>query len=171
MAEAYIGEIRLFGGNFAPRNWALCYGGVVGINENPTLFSLIGTTYGGDGRTFFKLPDFRGRVPVHQGQGAGLSMSPIGARYGQERVTLELSQLPIHTHPLFASTSAANTDSPVQMVLAKEAIYQDYDPSDIQDLNSQAISQAGGGRSHYNMMPYIALSFIIALQGIFPSRN
>lgn len=171
MAQAYIGEIRLFAGIFAPRNWAFCYGQKVGADENAALFSLIGSTYGGDGHTFFELPDFRGRIPVHQGQGAGLAIKPIGARYGKERVTLALFQLPNHTHPLFASTSEANTDSPVQTVLAKEAIYRDYDPSDIQNLNHQAIRTAGGGRSHYNMMPCMALSFIIALKGIFPSRD
>ena len=171
MAESYIGEIRLFGGAFSPRGWAACDGQLLAINSNTALFALIGTTYGGDGRVTLGLPDLRSRLPVHQGQGNGLSFRRIGMRYGIEEVTLTLVNLPNHTHALHASTDAATTDKPANNVVAKERIYQDFDPSDNQDLGNLAIDHTGGNRSHENRMPSLAMNFIISLQGLFPSRN
>ena len=171
MAEAYIGEIRLFGGNFAPRAWASCDGQLLNISSNDALFSLLGSVYGGDGRVSFGLPDLRSRVPVHQGHGNGLSNRMMGMRYGVEEVTLTNATLPSHTHDLNASTDGATTDSPANAMLAKERIYQDFDPADNQDLSSLAIEHTGGNRSHENRMPYLAMNFIIALYGIYPSRN
>ena len=157
MADCYIGEIRLFGATFAPRGWAHCAGALLPINGHDALFSLIGTLYGGDGRTTLGLPD--------------LSFRPIGQRYGVEDVTLTLAQLPSHTHALYASQNEADTDHPSGMVLAKEAMYQDFDPADNQDLDSQAIEPTGGNRSHDNVMPYLGMNFIIALQGLYPPRS
>ena len=171
MADCYIGEIRLFGGTFAPRGWAHCAGALLPINGHDALFSLIGTLYGGDGRTTMGLPDLRSRIPVHQGQGQGLSFRPIGQRYGVEDVTLTLAQLPSHTHALYASQNEADTDHPSGMVLANEAMYQDFDPAGNQDLDSQAIEPTGGNRSHDNVMPYLGMNFIIALQGLYPPRS
>ena len=171
MAESYTGEIRLFGGNFAPRGWAYCDGQLQSIASNQALFALIGTIYGGDGRTTFALPDMRSRLPVHQGRGLGLSSRFIGERYGVEDVELTLNQLPSHTHPVNASQDAATTDDPSNAVLAKEALYQDFDPSDNQDLGPLAIAPSGGNRPHENRMPYLSMNFIISLYGLFPPRS
>jgi len=177
MSEAYIGEIRIFAGNFAPRLWATCDGQILSIADNEALFSLLGTTYGGDGRVSFGLPDMRGRLPVHQGQGSGLTYRQIGARFGSESVSLNINQLPGHTHSLQASTDAATSSNPANDVLASQTDGdQPYapvpaEPDNIQQMNSQTLTSTGGGVGHPNIMPYQALNFIISLSGLYPSRS
>ena len=175
MAEPFIGEIRMFAGNFAPRDWSYCNGTLLAITQNQVLYSLLGTYYGGDGRTTFGLPDLRGRVPVHQGQGPGLSSRLMGQKFGAETVTLTTTQLPSHTHELQASSDQATSDAPAGLVLAKgdevtfDRIYTTDPPAN--DLSPQAIGNTGGSQAHDDMMPFLCLSFIIALQGTYPSRN
>ncbi|MAE65355.1 MAG: phage tail protein [Phycisphaeraceae bacterium] len=170
MSDPFVGEIRMFAGNFAPRSWAFCDGQLLSINQNDALFSLLGTIYGGDGRTTFGLPDLRGRVPIHQGSGAGLTPRQIGSRSGQETVTLGQNQLPSHTHPWQAANIAATSTQPVgnAPAIAQGDVYT----SDITALNmsGSAIANAGGSQPHVNMMPFLAIHFIIALVGIYPSR-
>jgi microcystin-dependent protein len=166
----FIGEIRLFGGNFAPAGWALCQGQLLSITDNITLFTLIGTTYGGDGISNFALPDLRGRFPVHQGTGAGQT-SMLGQAAGTETVTLNGSQLPMHTHPISGS-STATSQSPANAMPAawSESQYSTADPTTAQ-LASTAVSPTGTSGPHENRSPYLGVSFIIALQGIFPSQS
>jgi microcystin-dependent protein len=167
-----VGEIRIFAGNFAPRNFAFCDGQLIAVSQNDALFSLLGTTYGGDGRTTFGLPDLRGRVPVHMGQGPGLSNRPMGQRSGTERVTLAVTQLPSHTHALMASADVGSTPNPGGNVTARSTsvdLYSDAAPTTA--MASQAITSVGGGQEHDNMMPYLGIRFIIALAGVYPSRN
>ncbi|MCO6457615.1 MAG: phage tail protein [Pirellulaceae bacterium] len=170
MSEPFIGEIRLFAGNFAPRNWAFCDGQLLSIASNTALFSLLGTTYGGNGMTTFALPDLRGRIPVHNGSGPGLTPRPLGQTGGEERVTLNESQIPSHAHSLLGTSDADNT-SPQARLLAEagEDIYTDGNANT--PLSPQAVANAGGGQSHNNMQPYVGVHFIIALSGIFPPRD
>ena len=174
MSEPFIGEIRMVGFNFAPRGWALCNGQLLSIASNNALFSLIGTYYGGDGRTTFALPNLQGRVPMHYGSGAGLSPRLIGEAAGQESVSLTEAQLPAHTHKARASSLKGNTNSPVGRVWSKDAGVQSAtytsNAADA-DMAAGAIAPAGGGQPHNNMPPYLAVNFIIALQGIYPSRS
>ena len=166
----FIGEIRLFGGNFAPAGWALCQGQTLSIADNGVLFTLIGTTYGGDGATTFRLPDLRGRFPVHQGSGAGQT-AVLGQAAGTEAVTLSASQLPVHTHAISAS-STATSQSPANSTPAAwgESQYSTADPSAAQ-LAAAAVTSAGGGGAHENRSPYLGVTFIIALNGIFPTQS
>lgn len=164
MAQPYVGEIRMFAGNFAPAGWMFCDGQLVPISENETLFQLIGTTYGGDGQSTFALPDLRGRVPLHFNAAHGLAEMA-----GVESVTLTSNQIPSHTHPMLASMNPGMTVNPAGSALASP-------PSDlyIEDVTSvamsaQAISSVGGSQPHDNMQPYLCISFIISLYGIFPS--
>jgi len=174
MADPFLGEIRMFGGNFAPRDWAFCDGQLLQINLNTALFSLLGTTYGGDGRTTFGLPDLRGRAPVHFGASSGSGASiPLGATGGSESVALTPSQLPLHGHTMEVSSDPATTGSPAGNFVAKQhrfgpAIHAE--PNDLIDLHSGAL-EATGGAAHENMQPYQVLNFIIALMGVFPSRS
>jgi microcystin-dependent protein len=175
MSEPYLGEIRIVGFNFPPRGWATCDGQILPINQNQALFSLLGTTYGGDGRVNFALPDLRGRAPVHFGASPG-SGNPIiqGERGGVEAVVLNAGQLPAHTHTLEATAEPASTTDPTGAVLAKQArfgpaIYAG--PDNLQSLHPSALGSAGGGAAHSNMQPYHVLNFVIALQGIFPSPS
>ncbi len=171
MANPYIGEIRLFGGNFAPNGWAFCQGQLVAISENVTLFSLIGTTYGGDGQTTFALPDLRGRVPVHQGQGPGLSPRMMGELGGSETVTLSAAQMPPHTHTLMASSATANAATgPSGGLLAATAINVYGTSPPTQPMAAAAITPTGGGQAHDNMAPYLAVNYIISLFGIYPQQ-
>lgn len=171
MSEPFIGEIRMFGGNFAPQGWALCDGQLLAISDNDALFALIGTTYGGDGETTFALPDLRGRLPVHMGQGSGLSNYVQGQTGGTETVTLTTSQLPLHTHPLSGSNTQATTRSPANTGL-NTAEAQVYSRTlDAGNLSGDSIGPAGGSQPHENVMPFMCINFIIALFGIFPSRN
>jgi microcystin-dependent protein len=173
--EPFIGEIRWVAFNFAPVGWATCEGQLLLISQNSALFDLLGTTYGGDGKTTFALPDLRGRAPIGQGQGTGLTTRGLGDRGGQETVMLTQDQLPPHTHAALASSSTATTKSPAGNVLAtasgpgqRTTIYAPG-PSNV-TLGGSAIGTVGGGQPHENMPPFLTLTCIIALQGIFPSR-
>lgn len=172
MSEPFIGEIRLFAGNFAPTGWAFCDGQLLAIAENDALFSLLGTTYGGDGETSFGLPDLRGRLPIHAGTGPGLSPRVLGSSTGVEEVTITANQLPSHTHALQASTRPANSPNPAGHVLATSTgidLFIDEVPGT--SLNAQAVTATGGSQSHDNLMPYLCVNFIIALFGIYPSSS
>jgi microcystin-dependent protein len=165
MAQPYVGEIRMFAGNFAPAGWMFCEGQLLPISEWETLFQLIGTTYGGDGESTFALPDLRGRVPIHQGN--GFILAETG---GAEEVTLTVSQIPAHSHPLLASASPGSTGAPSGSVLAKTTtgfLYILENPTD--NMAATAISATGGSQPHTNFQPYLCVNFIISLFGIFPS--
>jgi microcystin-dependent protein len=173
MSQPYIGEIRMFGGSFAPANWAFCQGQILPISGNDTLFALIGTTYGGDGQQNFALPNLSGRVPVHQGQGPGISQQyTIGELAGVEQVTLTAQQMPVHTHAATCSTGPGNQTNPDGAVPGDSASVQIY-YEDIPDSNFRAgnIQPAGGSQPHENMQPFLVLTYIISLFGIFPSQN
>lgn len=174
--EGFIGEIRMFGGNFAPRNWALCDGQLLSISSNTALFSILGTTYGGDGRTTFGLPDLRGRTPVHAGTGPGLSPKSLGEKGGAETVTLTAFQMPAHTHTIQikADSTVATSDRPENKLPARNAAATpQYGENANTALNNAAVSVAstGGSQAHPNMQPFNTVNYIICLQGIFPSRN
>ncbi|OQP58005.1 phage tail protein [Niastella populi] len=179
MDNAYIGSIILFAGNFAPRGWALCQGQLMNIAQNTALFSILGTTYGGDGRTTFALPDLRGRVPVGQGQGPGLSAWPLGQSLGVETVSLIQSQMPAHNHLVEVSGSTANTDTANNNYLAmSNATYggdtipvNTYNGTPTATLAVNSISVAGSSMPHENRQPSLCLNYIICLVGLFPSRN
>jgi microcystin-dependent protein len=181
MSDPFIGEIRLFAGNFAPRGWAFCQGQILSIAQNEALFALIGTTYGGNGQTTFALPDLRGRVPVSQGQGPGLSSYTIGQAAGVEQVTLTSSQIPPHQHALNATTAQGSSVSPGNTVMlatpvepgVQTALYVVPGTSVVNPapMAAQSIGQAGGNQPHSNMMPTLAINYIIAIEGLFPSRN
>lgn len=173
MSNPYIGEIRLFAGNFAPLGWAFCQGQLVSIAENDALFSLIGTIYGGDGQQSFGLPDLRGRVPVHQGNGSGLSPRVIGERAGTETVTLTTAQLPTHSHSLVAtSASASATAGPAGGVLASASVKVYGSGAPTTPMATAAIAPtSGGGQPHENMAPFLALNYIISLFGIYPTQS
>ena len=169
MATPFIAEIVMFGGNFAPRGWAFCQGQLLSIAQNTALFSLLGTTYGGNGQTTFALPDLRGRVPIQQGSGPGLTPRVLGEQGGTETVTLQVTQMPAHTHTVSASTAAAGDTVPTGNVLSEGSIYHAAPGNTT--LSPTAIGASGGSQPHNNIQPFLALNFIIATQGIFPSRN
>lgn len=165
MAQPYVGEIRMFAGNFAPAGWMFCEGQLLPISENETLFQLIGTTYGGDGQETFALPDLRGRLPLHQGN--GFIMAETG---GVEEITLTVNQIPAHSHPLLASTGPGTVNTPSGSTTAESATINIY----IEDIPSvglapTAIGPTGGSQPHTNFQPYLCVDFIISLFGIFPS--
>jgi microcystin-dependent protein len=164
----------MFAGSFAPRGWAFCDGQLLAVSQNDALFSLLGTIYGGDGRTTFGLPDLRGRVPIHMGTGPGLSPRQIGAKSGSEKETITADQLPSHSHRLSASTQPANDTIPTGKFTAEPAVQLYYDPGltpPSVNMASQAIGSVGGSQSHTNVAPFLCIHFIIALSGIYPSRN
>lgn len=174
--EPFIAQIMLFGGNFAPRGWAFCDGQLLPISSNSALFSIIGTAFGGDGRTSFALPDLRGRVPMHAGAGLGLTPREIGQRVGVEDVTLVASQMPAHSHEMLVASAPAANNRAADDAIGRSDIFVNNDPSDPNTqpsimLNNRTISSAGGSRQHENMQPTLCINYIIALQGIFPSRN
>lgn len=174
MSEPFVGEIRMFAGNFAPRGWAFCDGQLLAVSQNDALFSLLGTIYGGDGRTTFGLPDLRGRLPIHAGSGPGLSPRRLGAKGGAENVTLTVNQLPSHGHNLGANASAGNSTNPSGYFAQDAAgsnLYLNGASTQPAALNPATIGNVGGSRSHTNLMPFLCLNFIIALFGIYPSRN
>jgi len=170
MSDPFIAEIKIFAGNFPPRSWAQCDGQLFPISQNTALFSLLGTTYGGDGKSTFALPDLRGRSPMQPGQGPGLSVRDIGERDGTEQETLSLSQLPLHSHHLNAAT-AATTAAAANALLGQSAAKVYGPAANLVPMANEAIGAAGGGQPHENRQPYLTLNFIIALQGVFPSRG
>jgi len=160
MSEPFVGEIRLFGGNFAPRGWAMCDGQLLPISQNQSLYSLLGTTYGGDGRTTFGLPDLRGRMAMHPGEGPGLTPRQLGQKGGYERVALSADEMPAHVHAISGSGA-------VKRVLS----FFFGRATDVPEAAPAETQTAGGGQSHENMPPFQTMNFIIALQGIYPSRS
>jgi microcystin-dependent protein len=171
MAQPYVGEIRIFAGNFAPAGWLFCDGSLQLISQNETLFQLIGTTYGGDGQSTFALPDLRGRIPIHMGQGTGSSRI-IGEAGGSESVTLTTAELANHNHAFPASSSVASAGDPLNAVVADTGtvpVYSSSIPNVV--MSPGAIAAAGAGQSHDNIMPFGCVNFIISLFGIFPSQS
>jgi microcystin-dependent protein len=167
MAQPYVGEIRMFAGNFAPAGWQFCEGQLLPISENETLFQLIGTTYGGDGQSTFALPDLRGRLPIHQGN--GFILAETG---GAEEITLTVSQTPAHSHPLLASPDFAQESNPQGKVYARAASVDAYlltPTGPYTSMNPSLIASVGGSQPHSNFQPYLCVDFIISLFGIFPS--
>ena len=176
--EDYIGEVRMFAGNFAPRNWAFCEGQTLSIADNQALFAIIGTIYGGDGRTTFRLPDLRGRIPLGPGTGPGLSTRRQGEAGGTENNTIETSQMAPHNHPASivvkpqASTAAASEDTPTNNFLAGTENYTEAANTTMGDAEVTAqIGDTGGGQPMNNMQPFLGMHFIICINGLFPSRN
>ncbi len=170
MSSPYIGEIRMFGGNFAPAGWAFCDGSLLSIAENDALFNLIGTTYGGDGQNTFALPDLRGRAPLHAGQGPGLSNYTLGQAGGTESVTLTPNQLPAHSHLAQGQTAAGSQTSPSNGVWAASTLNQFSANTPTQPFAANAVGMSGGSQPHDNMMPYATINYIISLFGIYPSQ-
>lgn len=171
MSSPFIGEIRMFGGNFAPAGWAFCSGQLMPISENDTLFALIGTTYGGDGQQTFGLPDLQGRLPMHMGTGAGLSTRTIGENGGVESVTLTTQQMPIHNHAPLAVSGNGNQATPQNGVWAGAAASRYSSSAPNLAMNNTLVGGAGGSQPHENLMPYLTISFIISLFGVFPTQN
>ena len=177
MSEPYVGEVRMFAGNFAPRGWAFCDGQLLSTSQNDALFSLLGTVYGGDGRTTFGLPDMRGRIPIHAGSGPGLSPRKLGAKNGVEKVTLTAQELPSHSHDLMATSTSGSGLDPISGIAAETGTTAMYSGafaasgSDADKFNTHAINDTGGSGSHANLMPYMCINFIMALFGIYPSRQ
>lgn len=175
MSEPFVGEIRLFAGDFAPRGWAFCNGQVMPISQNPALFSVIGKTYGGDGKTTFALPDLQGRAPLQQGAGTGLTAYPLGDKGGMTTVALQPSQMPAHTHQARANSGPGRSNNPGAQVWAatysgRSQPYASYAAAADTQMSPQALAGAGNSASHNNRQPYLGLSFIIALDGIYPVR-
>jgi microcystin-dependent protein len=169
MSQPYIGEIRMFAGNFAPQGWMFCEGQLLPIAENDALFNLIGTTYGGDGQSTFALPDLRGRLPIHQGSGFTLAQNG-----GAEQVMLTVNQIPTHTHPFLASGNPASSSSPGNQLpaITQAATTTPYGTDSPQlQLNSNSVGSAGGSQPHDNFQPYLCVEFIISLFGVFPSQT
>jgi microcystin-dependent protein len=182
MSNAFIGQISIFAGNFAPKNWALCNGQILPINQNQALFSLLGTTYGGNGQTTFALPNLQSQLAVHQGQGPGLSGYVMGQTAGSSSVTLGLSTMPAHSHTFNVTTANASAAAiasnrlPAKPTVASAAFYAVSQSAPApalqpQTLAATAVGTTGGSQPHTNLMPSLCLTFVIALQGIFPSRN
>jgi microcystin-dependent protein len=181
MSQPYVGQIMIFGGNFAPQGWALCQGQLMPISENPTLYTLIGTTYGGDGQSTFALPDLQGRVPLHMGQGPNITQKVMGESAGVEDVILQSQHLPSHNHSfLAANVGDANTPGPTTILAneggadaSKVSIYApfDYTPANMTTLAPGSVAAAIGGQPHDNMQPFLVVNFIISLFGVFPSQN
>jgi microcystin-dependent protein len=172
MSQPYVGEIRMFGGNFAPAGWATCDGQLVPISENDTLFNLIGTTYGGDGQSTFALPNLAARLPIHSGQGSGLSNYTLGQNAGVSSVTLNTNQIPSHGHAFLASTAVGGQASPQNAFVASPGNVPEYNPHPATaPMNAASLLPSGGSQPHDNMMPFLAVTFIISLFGIFPSQS
>jgi microcystin-dependent protein len=171
MSTPFIGEIRMFAGNFAPLGWAFCQGQLLPISENEALFSLFGTTYGGDGETTFGLPDLRGRVPIHAGSGPGLLTRNLGESAGTEEVTLTVNQMPNHSHPWLASGDPAEDGSPAGHTTATLTGSNFYGSGTPIAMSSQGIPATGGSQPHSNLMPTLCVNFIVSLFGIYPSQN
>jgi microcystin-dependent protein len=175
MSDQFVAEIRIFPFNFAPKGWAFCNGQLLPISQNTALFSLLGTTYGGDGKSTFALPNLQGSTPLQQGQGPGLSLRDLGEIGGEQNVTLLTTELPVHTHNAIAGTGGTPVASPTNNVWTSglKSGPSVYSPSSANDtaMSPLALSITGGSLPHNNMMPYLTLNFCIALQGIFPPRT
>jgi len=173
MTQPYIGEIRMFGGNFAPYGWAFCNGALQSISQNDTLYNLIGTTYGGDGQQTFALPDLQGRIPIHQGQGNGLSTYVLGQKAGSETVTLISSQLPSHPHTAMGSATGTQQTNPANATWGNNQLPNTFGPGTSANgtMNMGATSMTGNSQPHDNLIPFLVVSFIIALTGIYPSQT
>jgi microcystin-dependent protein len=173
MADPFVAEIRIFPFNFAPKGWAFCNGQILPISQNTALFSLLGTTYGGNGQSTFALPDMQGNAPMHPGQGPGLSLHDLGETGGSQTVTLLVSEIPSHSHAWNASNQDGNDQSPVNELFAGGVggVSTYAAPSAIQPFSDQTLTPAGGDLPHNNMQPYLTLNFNIALQGVFPPRT
>ena len=175
MADPFVAEIRIFPFNFAPKGWAWCDGQLMPISQNTALFSLLGTTYGGDGKSTFALPDMQGNAPMHPGQGPGLSLHDLGEMAGSETVTLLQSEIPAHSHNLMASTEDGVAGSLTQGTTLANSLggklYQTVTNANLVAMNFNDLTPAGGDQPHNNMMPYLTLFFNIALQGVFPPRT
>ena len=171
--DPFIAEIKMFAGNFAPRGWAFCQGQLLPINQNQALFSLLGTIYGGDGRTTFALPDLRGRTAIGPGNGPGLSTYREGQNGGVEYVTLTANQMPSHNHRINAVTTVGNSTTPTNHLLADSAAFDDEFSNATANtmMSSTMVTNTGGNQSHENRQPFLAIYYIIALQGVFPSRS
>jgi microcystin-dependent protein len=174
MSDPFVAEIRMFPFNFPPKGWAFCDGQLLPLSQNTALFSLLGTTYGGDGKSTFALPDLQGSAPMQSGQGQGLSDRFLGEQSGTETVTLLISEIPIHTHNVMAVGSLANLNAPgPTRALARSSggtIYQPVTNQNLVQMAPQSLSPAGGSLPHNNMQPYLTVNFCIALQGVFPAR-
>jgi microcystin-dependent protein len=173
MADPFVAEVRIFGFNFAPKGWAFCNGQLMPLSQNTALFSLLGTTYGGDGKSTFALPDMQGNAPMHPGQGPGLSLHDLGETSGSETVSLLESEIPAHAHTLRASSDDGDLAAPNQTrSLARSSGGFAYAPAqNLTQMAWQALAPAGGDMPHNNMQPYLTLNFCIALQGVFPPRG
>jgi microcystin-dependent protein len=174
MGEPFVGEIRMFGGNFAPAGWAFCAGQLMPISENETLFNLIGTTYGGDGQETFALPDLQGRIPIHAGTGSSGTTFTIGEKSGVESVTLTTQQIPAHNHAPLATTDPGDQSTPVNNFWSAAFTGdQIYDPAITPSgtMNTTLIQGSGGSQPHENIAPYLCVSFILSLFGVFPTQN
>jgi microcystin-dependent protein len=180
MADPFVAEIRIFPFNFAPKGWANCDGQLMPISQNTALFSLLGTTYGGDGKSTFALPNMQGNAPMHPGQGQGLSLRDLGEMSGTEAVTLLESEIPLHNHNFIATTNAASEPAPTGQTMARGAWSSGSESgvigaytatvTPVVQMAFQALAPAGGSLPHNNMQPYLTLRFCIALQGVFPAR-
>jgi microcystin-dependent protein len=172
MAQPYVGEIRMFAGNFAPAGWMFCEGQLLPISENETLFNLIGTTYGGDGESTFALPNLQGRLPVHMGTSTSGTTYQLAESGGVEEVTLTVNQIPAHSHPLLASGDTGNEVNPANNLPSNSQGAIPYiEDAPTLNMNAQIISSVGGNQPHTNFQPYLCINFIISLFGIFPSQN
>ncbi|GAA4454034.1 phage tail protein [Novipirellula rosea] len=173
MSEPYVGQIAMFAGNFAPRGWAFCDGQLLPISNHDALFSLFGTIYGGDGRTTFGLPDLRGRLAMHAGNGPGLDERRLGTKSGAETVTLSTPQIPPHRHQWKATSAVGNSGSPSGALLAQAQsdIYVDNVDDGSQQLHNAVVVPKGGSQSHTNLMPFLCIHFIVSLVGLYPSRT
>lgn len=174
MSEPFIAEIRIFAGNFAPRGWAFCDGQLLPVSQNTALFSLIGTTYGGDGRTTTALPNLQGRAPMHPGRGPGLTDRRLGQRGGVTEVTLTEAQMPNHTHQMYGSGRPANNDDPASnryLGTASSANAAYAPPNNLVAMADASLPNTGGSQAHNNLQPLLTMNFIIALVGLYPSRS
>jgi microcystin-dependent protein len=172
MPEPFVGEIRMFAGNFPPNGWAFCNGQSIPISENETLFNLIGTTYGGDGQNTFNLPDLQSRIPIHAGTAADGNTYTLGESGGVEQVTLTTSQIPSHTHPMIATGNVGSANTPAGNILAQTPNVKMYElTAPTTPLNAATVQPAGGSQPHENVQPILAINFIISLFGVFPSQN
>ena len=171
MSEPFLAEVKIVGFNFAPRGWAFCDGQILPINQNQSLFSLLGTTFGGDGRTSFALPDLRGRTPVHEGTGTSGHSVSLGQRSGEETHTLAVSEMPAHDHVAQGSSANADQNNPQNNLLGGALNLYTTSTSNLTQVASETVGNTGGSQGHNNMQPFLALNFCIALRGLFPSRN